>query len=200
MVRAAETKKEDSDDVIAALLDLEKLMRQKNKEDPTYSDATLQNLAGNGNGASWRLIFTTGTIDTQKKTGRINYFPIKATQSFNDGCDPWYIENGISLGDFSLMKFKGDFDWTLQKSGNTKLTFDFTSIKLLNAFDIQLKAGEAASLGAKTGLGSENNVELEKKGKRPFFNWISADDQIATARGGGGGLALWKRIDYEGEQ
>ena len=24
-------------------------------------------------------------------------------------------------------------------------------------------------------------------------NWISADDEIATARGGGGGLALWRR-------
>ena len=23
--------------------------------------------------------------------------------------------------------------------------------------------------------------------------WISADEEVATARGGGGGLALWKR-------
>ena len=141
-------------------------------------------------------------MDTQKRTGRINYFPIQATQSFvrqQEDDDDWYIENGIALGDFSLLKFKGDFDWTLQKSGVTKLTFDFTAIKLFNAFEIQLKSGEAANLGAKTGLGSKNNVDLEKQGKRPFFNWISADDQIATARGGGGGLALWKRIEYEGE-
>ena len=197
LYRAAETKSEDSDTVVAALLDLEKLMRQKNKEDPAVADATLEALSGQG-GGSWRLIFTTGTIDTQKKAGRINYFPIKATQSFNNGEDPWLIENGIYIGDFPLVKFKGDFDWTLQKSGVTKLTFDFTSIKLLNIFDITLKAGEAANLGAKTGLGSEGNVELEKRGKRAFFNWISADDKIATARGGGGGLALWKRVDYEG--
>mmetsp|Transcript_51544 Transcript_51544/g.149824 ORF Transcript_51544/g.149824 Transcript_51544/m.149824 type:complete len:253 (-) Transcript_51544:264-1022(-) len=197
LYRAAETKSEDSDTVVAALLDLEKLMRQKNKEDPAVADATLDALAGKG-GGSWRLVFTTGTIDTQKKAGRINYFPIKATQSFNKGEDPWLIENGIYIGDFPLIKFKGDFDWTMQKSGVTKLTFDFTAIKLLNTFDIALKAGEAASLGAKTGLGSEGNVELEKRGKRAFFNWISADDKIATARGGGGGLALWKRVDYEG--
>ena len=44
-----------------------------------------------------------------------------------------------------------------------------------------------------TGLGSENNIELVEKGAKPFFNWISADNDIATARGGGGGLALWKR-------
>jgi hypothetical protein len=197
LYRAAESKSEDGDTVVAALLDLEKLMRNTNKEDPSVADATLEALAGGG-GASWQLVFTTGTINTQKKSGRINYFPIKATQSFNKGEDPWLIENGLYLGDFPVLKFKGDFDWTVQKTGVSKVTFDFTSIKLLNFLDIQLKAGEAASLGAKTGLGSEGNVQLEKRGKRAFFNWISADDKIATARGGGGGLALWKRVDYEG--
>eukprot|EP00529_Nitzschia_sp_RCC80_P027289 CAMPEP_0113502544 /NCGR_PEP_ID=MMETSP0014_2-20120614/33625_1 /TAXON_ID=2857 /ORGANISM="Nitzschia sp." /LENGTH=253 /DNA_ID=CAMNT_0000397367 /DNA_START=105 /DNA_END=869 /DNA_ORIENTATION=+ /assembly_acc=CAM_ASM_000159 len=198
LYRAAETKSEDSDKVVDALLDLEKLQRQKNKADPTTSDATLDALSGNG-GGSWRLIFTTGTIDTQKKTGtRINYFPVKATQSFKKGTDPWYIENGIYLGDFPVIKFSGDFDWTLQKSGVTKLTFDFSALQLFGTWDITLKKGEAAGLGAKSGLGSENNVKLEEQGKRAFFNWISADEKIATARGGGGGLALWKRVDYEG--
>jgi len=198
LYRAAETKSEDSDKVVDALLDLEKLQRQKNKADPTTSDATLDALSGNG-GGSWRLIFTTGTIDTQKKTGtRINYFPVKATQSFNKGIGPWYIENGIYLGDFPVIKFSGDFDWTLQKSGVTKLTFDFSALQLFGTWDITLKKGEAAGLGAKSGLGSENNVKLEEQGKRAFFNWISADGKIATARGGGGGLALWKRVDYEG--
>ena len=201
LYRAAETKAEDSDTVVGALLDLEKLMRQKNKGNEDVMDSTLDALSGNG-GGSWRLVFTTGTINTQERTGRINYFPIKATQSFNKGENPWLIENGIYLGDFPVVKFKGDFDWMASsKSGVTKLTFDFTSIKLLNFLDIQLKPGEAASLGAKSGLGSEGNVDLvEKQGKRPFFNWISADDKIATARGGGGGLALWKRVEYEGGQ
>ena len=198
LTRAAETKLENSDDVVAALLDLEKWMRQKNKDDPTTAEATLEALTGHQQGGSWRLIFTTGTMNTQKRTGRINYFPLKATQSFHKAEDPWLIENGIYLGDFPILKFKGDFDWTVQKSGVSKLTFDFTSIKLFNFIDIQLKSGEAASLGARTGLGSEGNVELEKRGKRAFFNWISADENIATARGGGGGLALWKRVDYEG--
>jgi hypothetical protein len=201
LVRAAETKAEDSDAVVAALVDLEKFMRTKHKEEAGQSDATLEALSGNGDGGSWRLIFTTGTINTQQRTGRINYFPIKATQSFNNKEDPWRIENGLYLGDFCILKFIGDFDWTLQKTGVCKLTFDFTSIKLLGLFDIQLKAGQAANLGAKSGLGSENNVNLvEKQGKRAFFNWITADDKIATARGGGGGLALWKRVDYEGGQ
>ena len=80
LYRAAETKAEDSDSVVGALLDLEKLMRQKNKGNEDGMDSTLEALSGNG-GGSWRLIFTTGTINTQERTGRINYFPIKATQS-----------------------------------------------------------------------------------------------------------------------
>jgi hypothetical protein len=31
---------------------------------------------------------------------------------------------------------------------------------------------------------------MPKKAKRPLFNWISANDKIATARGGGGGAGL----------
>jgi hypothetical protein len=111
-----------------------------------------------------------------------------------------HSKNGIYAGDFPLVLFSGDFDWTLQKSGVTKLTFDFTKIKLLGFLELTLKRGEAASIGAASGLGSESNVALEKQGKRAFFNWISADDKIATARGGGGGLALWKRVDYQGGQ
>ncbi|KAG7358543.1 hypothetical protein IV203_015132 [Nitzschia inconspicua] len=204
LTRAAETKSEDSDSVVEALLDLEKLTRQQVKQNPSIADATVQalsssNVDGGGeinDGQSWRLIFTTGTVNTQQKRGgRINYFPIKAIQSFNSNTDPWTIENGIYVGDFCVLKFQGDFDWTVQPSGVTKLTFDFTKLTLLGFLELQLKSGEVASIGASTGLGAESNVQLvEKQGKRAFFNWISADENIATARGGGGGLALWKRV------
>jgi len=53
--------------------------------------------------------------------------------------------------------------------------------------------GAASGLEAASGLGAKNNVQRAKSGKKAFFNWISADDEIATARGGGGGLALWRR-------
>ena len=56
-------------------------------------------------------------------------------------------------------------------------------------------SSDAAEIGAATGLGSENNVKLAEQGKKPFFNWIDCDDVIATARGGGGGLALWTRTE-----
>ena len=73
LVQASETKQTDPDSVVESLLSLEKLMRAKNKLDgDETSKQTLRSLDG-----SWRLVFTTGTIDTQKKAGRINYFPIK---------------------------------------------------------------------------------------------------------------------------
>jgi hypothetical protein len=37
------------------------------------------------------------------------------------------------------------------------------------------------------------NTKNPNAGRKPFFNWISADATIATARGGSGGLALWRR-------
>merc|ERR1712083_1094801 len=129
---------------------------------------------------AWRLVFTTGTVDTQKRVGAINYFPIKAVQSFN--CRDRSISNGIYVGDFALLKFFGDFDWDEKRR---RLSFDFDSIAFLG-FRFNLPRGGAAKIGASTGLGAEKNVQLAKQqGKRAFFNWISADESIATARGGG---------------
>ena len=189
--RAAETKDVDGDICVSSLLDLEKTMRKMNKNDPNVMVKTLENLYGD-----WQLVFTTGTIDTQKKIGKINYFPIKAVQSFTEDK---YIQNTIWAFGAPLIKFSGEYQWLAsEKAGITKLTFDFDKLCLLEAlgggFTINLKKGEAASLGAKSGLGSESNVDNAKKDKAAFFNWISANRNIATARGGGGGLALWKRI------
>lgn len=183
---AAETKNENSDEVVNALLSLEKLMREKNKLDNGQTaEETIKYLDG-----SWRLVFTTGTVDTQKKLGgRINYFPLKAVQSFN--IDTNTIANGIYVGNASIIKFFGVFTWN---DKSRKLEFDFDQVSLFG-FKFNLPSGGAAKIGQSTGLGSENNEQLIATGKRPFFNWISADSNIATARGGGGGLALWQRVN-----
>ena len=181
---AVATTAKDPDQVILALESLERLMRQKVKvEGESASQQVLDQLDGH-----WRLIFTTGTAKTQQKLGRINYFPLKAVQSFQT--KDMTISNGIYVGDFCLIKFFGDFDFNLKKK---KLEFDFDLIKLFGFVNIPLKQGDAAQLGASSGLGSESNVENAKRDKQAFFNWISADATIATARGGGGGLALWQR-------
>lgn len=216
---AAETKSEDGEAVVDALLTLERDLRNTAKTDGgALSRATLAALNG-----SWRLIFTTGTVDMQNKLGgRINYFPLRAVQSFDTSS--MAITNGIYLGEFEVLKFYGEFDWledrrrleyahsstvrwpfprflTLappsppepaERTHAARCRFDFDTIALFG-FKIGLPKGGAAEIGASTGLGSKSNVQKAKAGKKAFFNWISADPQIATARGGGGGLALWKR-------
>jgi PAP_fibrillin len=187
LARAACTKDVDSDAVCSALSDLEKQMRQKARENPDVAADMKRMLNG-----SWRLIFTTGTGETQKKYGKINYFPLKAVQTFRTvDYDPMEIENGIYLGDFPLIRFSGTMEFDLKKR---RLEFDFDQVLVLSVFDIKLGKGDAARLGSTSGLGSDSNVKNAEKGRNAFFNWISADETIATARGAGGGLALWKRV------
>ena len=186
--RASLSRAEDSSAVTEALLSLEKLMRKQNTEDKGETAATTIR-ALNG---SWRLIFTTGTVDTQKKMGRINYFPLKAVQSFDT--TNMRITNGIYIGNLPVLKFFGEFEWL---PAPRRLVFDFDQISVLG-LKFNLPKGGAAQIGGSTGLGSKENTNLVKQGKKPFFNWISADDEIAFARGGGGGLALWRRV-AEGE-
>jgi len=200
--KAAVDKSTSPDEVIEQLLNLEKLMRQKNKLD---EGATSRDTIRNLNGA-WRLVFTTGTINTQKKIGKINYFPIKAVQTFNTDTTPYTISNGIYVGTFPLLRFTGEFEW---KEKLRKLVFDFDAVFVLG-LRIGIKKGDAVKIGSSTGLGSEDKLSSVDEqigdgssssgsGSTPMFLWISANEDIATARGGGGGLALWKR-DLEMQQ
>jgi hypothetical protein len=104
--KAAITKSEDPEEVLVALQDLEKLMRQKRKlEGVDVAKEVLDGLTG-----EWRLIFTTGTKKTQDRfKTKINYFPLKAIQAFDATKEPMSIENAIYAGDFALIKFMGKF-------------------------------------------------------------------------------------------
>eukprot|EP00965_Chrysotila_dentata_P094446 3122577-Pleurochrysis_carterae.AAC.2 len=106
---AARTKQVSDDKVVGALLDLEQAMRAAAKEDPKVSTDTLENLHG-----AWRLVFTTGTVDTQKRVGTVSYFPVKAVQTFDTKQTPMRITNGIFLGDFAVLKFFGEFEWEVR--------------------------------------------------------------------------------------
>ena len=56
------------------------IFREKAKAEPQAAEEVLSNLNG-----EWRLIFTTGTQETQKKIkAKINYFPIKVSSSAQD--------------------------------------------------------------------------------------------------------------------
>lgn len=155
--------------VLEALVTLERTLPKQNKVDEGQTNAELlSNLKG-----AWRLVFTSGTVDFQKKIGKINYFPVKAVQSFDT--DNWRITNGVYVGTFPLLKFFGEFSWNVKMK---KLEFDFDRIQVLGlGFNIP-----------------KPDESKKKKGQaKPFFKWIHADAEIATARGGSGGLALWQR-------
>jgi hypothetical protein len=183
LLEAAQTKTTEPIKVIESLVNLEKLMRSKNRLDEcATSRETLANLNG-----EWRLIFTTGTVNIRKNLGNVNYFPLKAVQTFNTTQMPFEISNGIFVGDFAVLKFFGEFIW-LEKA--RRLEFDFDEMSVLG-LRFKLPKGGAAKIGRSTGLGAEKQ---NAKKQTPFFNWISADGDIATARGGSGGLALWQRV------
>jgi hypothetical protein len=96
--RAAETKREDPELVMNALQDLEKLMRQKAKADPKTAEQMLSSLNGN-----WRLVFTTGTKDTQKKIqGKINYFPLKVRSNMA----VFFVGGVVCLGSYCIKNQK----------------------------------------------------------------------------------------------
>ena len=154
--------------VCEALLTVEKAYRAAAKTDGgELSRATLKSLDG-----AWRLVFTTGTVETQSKIGRkINYFPLRATQTFDTSTTPMRITNGIFLGSVPVLKFFGTFDWLEDRR---RLDFDFDAIAVLGArFD--LPKGGAEKLGAATGLGAENNVQRAEQGKKAFFVRASVD-------------------------
>jgi len=182
---AATSREADPDTVCEAMLTVEKGMRDAAKDDGgELSRSTLQSLDG-----AWRLVFTTGTVEMQSKLGRkVDYFPLRATQTFDTKTNA--ITNGIYIGSFALVRFFGSFEWLEERR---RVEFDFDRIAVLGLPAFDLPKGGAEELGAATGLGAKSNVKRAEDGKKAFFNWISADAEIATARGGGGGLALWQR-------
>lgn len=157
LLEASRTRTKDPQAVVDALEQLEKLMRVANKEDGGATAlATIRALDG-----GWRLVFTTGTADTQKKVGRVNYFPLKAVQTFNTSSAE--ITNAIYVGELAVLKFFGSFAW---KDKARKIVFDFDHIALLG-LKFRLPKGGAARIGGSTGLGSDNNADLIDQGRTP---------------------------------
>jgi hypothetical protein len=125
---------------------LERNCKAKFKQDPAaFSQDILDNISG-----EWRLIFTTGTKERQKKSGgRVNYFPLKAIQKFDANTSPKIIENGIYAWGLPLVRFSGDWDFDSRKR---KLEFDFDLIEIFGLIKIKLGRKDVAKIGAASGL------------------------------------------------
>ena len=125
----------------------------------------------------WRLIYTTGTRKTEDEVGRINYVPITAVQRFD--MEKKFIRNGVYLGPISL-EFEGSFRWIEERR---RLEFDFEELKICG-FSLSLPDGLRSMAGMKSSTPYK---------RQPAFDFVAIDDQIAAARGAGGGVALWAR-------
>lgn len=166
LVEAAQTRKVAAELVGAAIVFLEKTAR-KGKKSPEDGEKEAAELLRKITGR-WRLIFTTGTKGTQATIGKINYFPVKAVQSFGvpfspsiPPSSPSEYANVIYLGSWPAVQVLGSFSCPRFQ----KLEFKVESIKL-----------------GPIGFGSKGDG---------FFTFFYVDEAVAVARGQGGGLALW---------
>ncbi|KAM3574174.1 hypothetical protein VYU27_003893 [Nannochloropsis oceanica] len=166
LVEASQTRKVAPELVGAAISFLEKSAR-KGKKSPEDGEKEAEELLRKITGR-WRLIFTTGTKGTQNTIGKINYFPVKAVQSFGvpfssslPPSSPSEYANVIYLGPWPVVQVLGSFNCPKFQ----KLEFKVDSIKL-----------------GPVGFGSKGDG---------FFTFFYVDEAVAVARGQGGGLALW---------
>jgi hypothetical protein len=123
LVEAAKTRSVDPGKVQSAIDFLEKASRKGKKapeDEQKQADELRRLIAGR-----WRLVFTTGTKGTQAKMGKINYFPVKAVQSFAQLHSSDY-SNNIYLGDWPVVQVLGSFECPKFR----KLEFKVEKIKL----------------------------------------------------------------------
>ncbi|NEQ35928.1 MAG: hypothetical protein F6K40_06360 [Okeania sp. SIO3I5] len=181
--------KPSPDSVILALIEIEK---QSKKEKQTYQ---LQQLSGN-----WQLCFVTGTKKTREKAGIVlgagRYIPnwVKITLSYSAPINTSEIPQQIETGTVeNTVEFAG---LKLSLSGPTKfidkkniLAFDFTKIT------VKLFGGKLYSGYIRGGKESENKFATESVGKQAFFAYFLIQEKFIAARGRGGGLAIWGKLE-----
>lgn len=179
------TNSPSASEVVTALLEAEKIAK---KEKITYS---WSNLIG-----SWRLCFVTGTKKTRKKAGVVlgagRYLPRLVKISLNYSSpeesleNQGKVENCVEIGSLKL-SLTGPVKFMAPKN---ILAFDFTRIKVkllgLTLYEGYIRDGEA----------KEASFYSDRISKQAFFVYFYITDSAIAARGRGGGLALWSRINH----
>ncbi|MEB3226048.1 MAG: hypothetical protein VKJ86_09615 [Synechococcus sp.] len=174
--------------LIAQLLELEKLAKREKKVFP------LSALEG-----AWRLTFVTGTKKAQKQTGKAlgkgRYLPpwvtvaIAYTASESpDPTTPWQrgtVRNAVQLGPLQL-SLSGPLKFQPQKR---LLAFDFTHLVA--------RFGGVKLYDGKIRGGQDTDTQFYEKAiaNQAFFSYFYVTDEVIAARGRGGGVALWVKVD-----
>jgi hypothetical protein len=142
---------------------------------------------------SWRLCFITGTKKTRQKAGIVlgagRYLPqflkIQITYSSSSEPDRGTVENSVSLVGIKLT-LTGPIKFLTPKN---ILVFDFTRIQIqfwgVKIYEGYIRGGET----------KEAEFFPTSVSKQAFFSYFSIADRLIAARGKGGGLALWSKVD-----
>jgi hypothetical protein len=174
--------------VVTTLLELEKSAK---KDKQYYS---LQQLCG-----TWRLYFITGTKKTRQKAGIVlgagRYLPefikiklrysIEVDSAVKSDLETGKVENSVEFAGLQLIL-----------AGRTKflatrniLVFDFTKIEVrvggLSLYRGYIRGGES----------KEKEFVRESVSKQAFFSYFLVSETAISARGRGGGLALWRKAE-----
>lgn len=159
-----------------ALVQLEKEQkRNKAKTD-------IKQLAG-----QWQLTVTGKVGQKAKFYEKPTYFPVRAHQTFvpdeSSDATTGVFDNGIFFAGCSL-RFRGPYRW-VERANRLEFTFSTVSLKFgpLKPLVFNGTDKEGSTLGDRTAK------------TLPFFTFYLARKGIAAARGRGGGLALYRRVE-----
>ncbi|VEP17173.1 conserved hypothetical protein [Hyella patelloides LEGE 07179] len=172
------------DEVVTALLAAEK---EAKKQKFSYS---FEQLIG-----TWRLCFITGTKKTRKRAGIVlgagKYLPqfLKITITYKtiEDSEPnqGRVENCVDLKFFQL-SLTGPIKFLTPQN---ILAFDFTKMQIkllgLTIYNGYIRAGKA----------KEASFYSDSIKKQAFFTYFQIQEMAIAARGRGGGLALWTRVN-----
>lgn len=168
--------------VVEALLQAEKTAKQS-KVRHSYSQ-----LLG-----TWRLGFITGTKRSRQRAGIIlgsgRFLPkwIKIHLSYSrsqPSQERGNVHNSVELGLLQLVLTGPTQFW----SKTNMLAFDFTRMKV-SLFGLTLYEGYIRG-----GQDREARFYEQSVKEQAFFTYFLVQDQCIAARGRGGGLALWTRV------
>ncbi len=151
----------------------------------------------------WRLCFITGTKKTRRRAGIVlgagRYIPqwtkIKLTYSPvsteiestpNQDFETGKIQNSVEIGGLHLI-LAGPVKFIKHKI----LAFDFTQITV-KLFGQTIYQGKIRG-----GTESEDSFYTQSIQKQAFFAYFIVEDDLIAARGKGGGLALWGKVEDE---
>ncbi len=184
-----------ADAVVNALLQAEKTAKQQHSSvQPTYTQ-----LLG-----TWRLGFITGTKRTRQRAGVVmgagRFLPnwIKIHITYGKGseeahpdiaADTWgTTQNSVSFGALQLTLTGPTRFWTHRHI----LAFDFTRMTLRVA-GLTLYSGYIRG-------GQQREAEFYQQSlkQQAFFSYFLVQPNCIAARGRGGGLAVWTRLESHG--